>query len=206
MPVITIFYTEGEGVYMAGREEWNVNGFQFESEKDAKQAKGELLKIQKLEDKMDYRNPHMIYAVYHKAIENRIFKTPLGYEYLRKLQKILEDSPLIREPVQAIPVNNVFSLRDSTNPAVERVKASQKPKPKPVVKKEFFSRTTSICVHIVLAVLVILMIYISTTGSRPTILNYEKALQNRYASWEQQLTERESVVREKEKALLIEEK
>ena len=111
---------------MADKEEWSVDGYQFGSAKDASQAKSELLKIQKLEDKMDYRNPHMIYMVYHKAIENRIFKTPVGYEYLRKLQKHLKENPLIREPVQDVPVNNVYSLRDSTNPAVEKVKASTK--------------------------------------------------------------------------------
>ena len=80
---------------MADKEEWIVDGYQFGSAKDATQAKAELLKIQKLEDKMDYRNPHMVYMVYHKAIENRIFKTPIGYEYLRKLQKHLKENPLI---------------------------------------------------------------------------------------------------------------
>lgn len=190
---------------MAQREDWIVDGYEFGSAKDAAQAKAELLKIQKLEDKMDYRNPHMVYAVYHKAIENRIFKTPIGYDYLRKLQKHLRENPLIREPVQDIPVNNVYSLRDSTNPAVEKVRASAKPKPKPEKKKkEFFSRSTSILVNIVLAILVAVMFYISTTGDRPTILNYERALQNRYASWEQELNDRESAVREKERQLDIE--
>lgn len=190
---------------MADKEEWIVDGYQFGSAKDATQAKAELLKIQKLEDKMDYRNPHMVYMVYHKAIENRIFKTPIGYEYLRKLQKHLKENPLIREPVQDVPVNNVYSLRDSTNPAVEKVRASAKPKPKPKKNKEFFSRTTSICLNIVLSILVIVMFVISTTGSRPTILNYEKALQNRYASWEQELNDRENAVREKERQLMLDE-
>ena len=71
--------------------------------------------------------------------------------------------------------------------------------------KEFFSRTTSICLNIVLAILVIVMFVISTTGSRPTILNYEKALQNRYASWEQELNDRENAVREKERQLMLDE-
>ena len=71
--------------------------------------------------------------------------------------------------------------------------------------KSFFSRTTSICLNIVLAILVIVMFVISTTGSRPTILNYEKALQNRYASWEQELNDRENAVREKERQLMLDE-
>lgn len=190
---------------MADRKEWIVSGFQFGSQKDAVQAKGEELKIQKLEEKMDYRNPHMVYMVYHKAIENRIFKTPVGYEYLRKLQKYLQDNPLIREPVQDIPVYSVYNMRDSTAPAVEKIKAGPKPKKKePKKQKEFFTRTTSICLNVILAVLVIVMFYISTTGSKPTVLNYEKAIQNRYASWEQELTQREEAVREKERELMIE--
>jgi hypothetical protein len=49
------------------------------------------------------------------------------------------------------------------------------------------------------------MFVISMTGSSPTILNYEKAVQNRYAEWEKELSDRESVIREKEKELLINE-
>lgn len=187
---------------MAGREEWTINGFQFGSEKDAKQAKGEELKIQKLEDKMDYRNPHMVFMVYQKAIENRIFKTPVGYEYLKRLQKTLEESPLIREEVPPIPVNQVYSLRDNTKPVIEKVKGTKKPREE---KQEFFTRKTSIYVNIILAILVVVMFYVSMTGSRPTVLNYEKAIQNKYAAWEQELNQRESELREKEREILSEE-
>ena len=41
---------------------------------------------------MDYRNPQMMLMVYKKAIENRIFKTPVGYEYLKQLQTTLKQS------------------------------------------------------------------------------------------------------------------
>ncbi len=51
--------------------------------------------------------------------------------------------------------------------------------------------------------MVIVMFVIATTGSNPTIVNYERTLQNRYAEWEQQLSDREQVIREKEKELLI---
>ena len=57
--------------------------------------------------------------------------------------------------------------------------------------------------NIGLLVLVIVMFVIATTGSNPTIVNYERTLQNRYAEWEQQLSDREQVIREKEKELLI---
>ena len=43
------------------------------------------------------------------------------------------------------------------------------------------------------------------TSDNPNILNYENNLQNKYAQWEQELTERENVLREKERNLMIEE-
>lgn len=190
---------------MAEKEEWTVSGFQFGSEKDAKQAKGEELKIQKLEEKMDYHNPQMVFMVYKKAIENRIFKTPVGYEYLKQLQKTLKESPLIREEVLPIPVNQVYNLRDSTAPVIEKVKGTKKPKKPPKVKQEFFTRKTSICMNIILVLLIGVMMFITTTGTRPNILNYEKVLQNRYAAWEQELEQRESELREKEREILSEE-
>ena len=51
---------------------------------------------------------------------------------------------------------------------------------------------------ITLALCVIGMFYISTTINSPTILNYEQEILNKYSSWEQELTEREQAVREKE--------
>lgn len=190
-------------VDMAEKGEWVVSGFQFLTEQDAKQAQAEVEKIQKLEEKLDYKNPNMVLMVYNKAIENRLFKTPVGYEFLRKLQKLSKDNPAVKEEVQNIPVTNVFQLRDSTAPIVEKIKASKKPVKK---KKELFSKNTSIMLNVVLLLLVAVMFWISTTGANPTVLNYEKNLQNKYAAWEQELQERESTVREKERELLIENK
>ena len=57
--------------------------------------------------------------------------------------------------------------------------------------------------NILLILLVIAMFVITLTGNNPTILNYEQKLQNKYAGWEQELTERENAVREKERELSL---
>ena len=54
------------------------------------------------------------------------------------------------------------------------------------------------CIAVMLAVLVIVLFAISLTGKNPTIINYRSKIVNQYASWEQELKEREAVVREKE--------
>ena len=187
---------------MADKADWVVEGFQFGTEQDAKLAKSEKSKVQRLENRMDYNNPEIIHAVYQKAVDNRVFKTPVGYEFLKKLQCLLKEISDSENKIADIPVQGVYSLRESTNPAVERVKASQK-KPKPTRKE--ISLGASIFANVVLLVLVALMFYISMTGSKPTVLNYKRAVQNEYAQWEQELSQRESVIREKERELMLEE-
>lgn len=182
---------------MAGKEQWAVEGYQFESEKDAKIAKADLLKIQKLEDKMDYRNPHVVYMVYQKAIESDLFKTPVGYDYLKKLQKIVKDSPLIKDEIQNIPVG---SLNGYTTP----LPTTNSYKLSPVKKTPQKNNKIVWIINIVLLALVALMFYISVTSSNPNIINYERAIQNRYAAWEDELESREQAVRAKEKEFMIE--
>ena len=188
---------------MADKTDWVVEGFQFATETDASLAKNEQLRIERLESKLDYDNPQMVYAVYNKAIENRVFKTPVGYDFLKRLQDTLKENPSMTETIADIPVYGVYSLRESANPTVEKIKTSTK-KAKEKPKQGFFSKNTLIIINLGLAVLVILMFFISTTSSNPTVLNYEKALQNRYSEWEKELTEREQIIREKEKELLVE--
>lgn len=189
---------------MADKTDWIVEGFQFGTEQDAKLAKSEKLRIERLEERMDYSNPDVINAVYKKAVQNRVFKTPVGYEYLKKLQRILKEIPDFENEIADIPVQGVYSLRESTNAAVRRIKTSQiKPKKKLTVKMIGFR--TSIFINVVLLLLVGIMFYISMTGTNPTVLNYERAVQNKYSQWEKELSDRESAVREKERALLLEE-
>lgn len=47
------------------------------------------------------------------------------------------------------------------------------------------------------------MFVITATANSTTILNYETRLIDKYASWEQELTERETAVKEMERSLGI---
>ena len=190
---------------MADKTDWVVDGFQFGTDNDARLAKNEQIRIRNLEAKLDYNNTNMVYAVYKKAIENRVFKTPVGYDFLKKLQRCLNNAAGFDGDIYDIPVQGVYSFRESTAPAVERVKAStKKKKERPKRDKEFFTKRILLCANAVLAALVVLLFLIAYKGSsNPNVLNYEKAVKDRYAYWEQQLTEREQAVREKERELMI---
>jgi hypothetical protein len=188
---------------MAENNDFKVDGYVFGTQEDADLAKSEKTKIERIEEKINYNDSAMVNAVLKKAIENRTFKTPVGYEFLRKLQRIAHNNPPIDEEVPDIPYYGTFNLRSTTSPAAQKVTPSIKIPPKQ--KKEIISRKASAILNIVLIALVCALFAITINGSTPNILNYEKALQNRYAEWEQQLSDREEAIREKEKELLINE-
>ena len=62
----------------------------------------------------------------------------------------------------------------------------------------------SVILNVLLVMAVAAMFSIALRSNNPNILYYERAITNRYAAWEQELTDRERVVRQKEAELLTE--
>lgn len=179
-----------------------VEGYSFLGEEDAKRAAAERKRIDYIEERIDYSKPESVLTIYRKAIQERVFKTPVGLRYLRNMQEFLMTQPQINaDDVPPIPLYQTFesTLREQMPPAHTRIQPSAKKKEKSQVL------SVSIVLNIALAIAIIAMFIITLNSEQPNILNYEKALVNRYAGWEQELTEREQAVREKERQLLIEE-
>lgn len=185
-----------------GDKTQTVGGYVFYTEKDAQLARAEEHKIKYLEERIDYNMPDSIKYIYEKAIQERIFKTPVGLQYLKHLQDFLLEQPGIEtESVPAIPLYVTFDseLRGQTSPARQRVKsAGQNDQDK---RKSAF--IVSVFSNVLLAIAICAMFYISLKSDQPNIFNYERALLDKYASWQQELTEREQAVRDKELELKL---
>lgn len=175
-------------------------GFAFFTQNDVRLAEAEQRKIEYLEARIDYTRPESILHVYDKAIDEQLFKTPIGLMYLKKMQDFLLDQPQIDpDRVKAIPLYDTFEdarkKRRQENEAAARERA--------VKRKE--AATIRFQISVVLNVLLILaicvMFFIVLTSDQPNILNYERAITDRYSSWEQELTAREQAIREKEREL-----
>ena len=55
----------------------------------------------------------------------------------------------------------------------------------------------------ILVIVVIILFAITLTGENANVINYRNAIENEYSQWEDELTERELIVREKERELGI---
>ncbi len=180
---------------------FKAEGYSFYTEKDAALAENERRKVEYLEAHLDYNQPESILRIYKKAIDDRIFKSPVGLLFLKNLQVYLLNQPEINnEDVDVIPLYVSFEgeFREAPNPARVRVKPEEKKPP-----KKSKALPISIIINIGLAVAVIAMFAVALNADQPNILNYERVLQNKYAAWEQELTEREAEVRQKELELQI---
>ena len=181
-------------------EELTVGGYRFGTIADAETARMEEKKIVSLEQHLDYHKPQSVLLVYNKAIDNRVFLTPLGMSYLHRMQRQLIKCGVPKEKIRPIPMYATFSNKTENNSSIRRSMASRGQ------KIEFKARfITSVCVNILLAVALAAMFILSYVSDVPTIVNYKTAVLNEYAEWEQELTDREQAVREAEQMLNISE-
>lgn len=183
----------------AEKESLSVGGYLFLTEKDARLARAEEEKIKYLEERIDYSLPESIRYVYEKSIHERVFKTPIGFQYLKQQQDFLKNQPETEDGVRDIPLYIAFDgeIREHGNPAPSRVQPSDRS------EKRKAGFTVSLIVNGLLVLAILSMFYISFVSEQPNIINYERVLTDKYASWEQELTEREQVIREKERELNI---
>ena len=187
----------------SGQAELIVNGIKYISVHDAAVAREEIKKMEYIKSRMNFNNPEEVNAIYEKMIDNRLVVTPSGYEFLLEIRNYLKGVPGIdQEKIRVIPTESLYTQR-----AKNEARAESRPASSPDLKKELKKTRagyrTSVIVNIFLVILVIAMFVIALSSDTPNMLNYRNTIENEYADWEENLTERETEVRKKEKELGI---
>ncbi|MDE5908149.1 MAG: hypothetical protein K2H52_05330 [Lachnospiraceae bacterium] len=182
---------------MADRTEFCAEGYRFATTDDAKQALLEKKKAAYFESKLVNRNPQNMLSVYDKILDEKVFLTPAGWEYLKRLQEELRLLGIEEEKIRPIPMYVTFVHHNNREEASarQRIKPAKK---KDAAKSRFI---ISVLINVILGFMVAAMFVISLNSSNPNILNYKKNIENEYAAWEQELTEREKELRLKQAQL-----
>jgi len=174
-----------------------VEGFRFGTKEDMELAEQEISAIRYLEKKLENRNGETILSVYQATLEKRVFRTPIGYTYLKSLQRKMIQMGIKKERIPEIPLYQVFN--DSYKTTERRIRTVSKPKKDENIRKFRYS----LLLNVVLVILVFVLFAISLNGKHPNILNYRNNIENEYASWEQELQQREQQIRKLEQELGI---
>ena len=168
-------------------------GYEFANIDDAVLAQAEVKKIDYLKSHLDQGDAETVKALYDKAIDDNFFRSPVGMNFLSELREYMIDTlDFTEDEVRPVPI---YMLYDG--------KASGKnvPNKKEEKKEKVGFLFISVVLNIALIVGVIVMFWIAANTDQPNIINYETALTDKYATWEQDLSRRESELREAEKAL-----
>ena len=187
---------------MANSEEKCLTGgFLFQTEKEAKLAEVERKKIAYLESKVDYSKPEDILYIYDKTIKENVFSTPVGMIYLKQMQEfLLNQEGIDPASVVAIPLSHTY--QDPKKAQAKKEKIESRHEQEMGAKKSQLA--VSVILNILLVIAMIAMFVISLNSDNPNIINYKQAITDQYATWEQELTERERQIRERERELMTE--
>ncbi|MCR5674983.1 MAG: hypothetical protein K6G16_04665 [Lachnospiraceae bacterium] len=175
-----------------------VRGYRFLIEEDAEAARTDLVRIEHLNKYLKSAKGSNVRPLYEKSIQNRIFSTPVGWEYLQELRGMMIDQGVDADAIEPIPISVPVTRRRLPGDyrTKERIEETRQDPPS-------LSLKTSVIINIVLALLVIVMFIIASTSKTDNILNYRRNVTNEYASWSEDLTKREREVRKKERELGI---
>lgn len=177
-------------------DEMIVGGFIFGTTADADLAKEELARIEYLDANMNYANISKVMQLYDKALDTKMFHTPVGWRYMDKLKGVLRENGYSEEELRPIPLYNVFARAEEDHSVLERIRPVRK-KADPYKRKYVLS----LMFIAVLFIAVIVMFVIALKSETPNMINYRNAIINEYAEWEQDIKEREDAVRLKEHEL-----
>ncbi len=182
---------------------YTVGGYTFINEQEAVDAKAELNAIKYLSKKTDANNPYQVYKLYNKILDKKLFSTSVGLGYLKELQQFLYVSKDIpNDKIKPIPVsstitNAISSKREAANSKGTIIRL------KKLADRNRDLFIKSLILNIVLIICIIVMVIITLQSDNPNIIDYENKIQDKYATWQEELQSREAVIKEKENALNI---
>ena len=180
------------------KDQYTVNGFLFGDKADVEIANQELSAIQFIEKKISGQSVETVLAVYQVALEKKMFRTPVGYCYLRDLQKRMIKGGVDKERIPPISLYQVYN---------DAYKVQERPRRITQTKKEINPdrrlMRNSIWANIIMFFIILALFIITLTGENANVLNYRNVIMNEYSTWEEELKSREQAVREKERELGI---
>ncbi|MFG6325951.1 MAG: hypothetical protein K1W00_03795 [Lachnospiraceae bacterium] len=191
-------------------EKYVVDGYSFKTQEEAAIAVNEIEGIEYLRKRTNFKNPQSVLSVYDKIIDKELFKTPIGYGFLRELQQILYNASDIEpDSIRNIPVAAADEKKSRKSKDKKNKKLYLMPEEQ---EKKYKNKITNLIILNVFIVIALILVIIITNNSENTnILNYRERLEREYnekedelAAWDSQLREKEHQLNEREKEIMPE--
>lgn len=166
-------------------------GHTFDDEKQLIAAKKEAEAVEYLRSRTDFGNMNSLRKLYDKILERGMMETVVGIAFLKEIRDTLIDSGMFKEdqirPVPLLP--EVKKLK-------KRNEVQKRSRERTLLERCERQNTILKTVCFFLSILVIAMFIIVLTGKRsPLAIRYEEQIVNKYASWAQEINEKELYLR-----------
>ena len=202
--------------------ERTIEGYAFEDAELFADAENEKRAVDYLREQIEKSSPEAVLSIYHQLMQQNLFHTQIGFEFLRELQLYLyEQESIDNARISPITIPRAQAPQASSRAESEKKQeheapvVREEPPARPPTKEELAQMRRlreqnrsltnrfriSLFVSGVCGVVVVAMFILTLTSSSPTILNYKTKLEDSYAQWEQQLTDREKIIKEREAQL-----
>ena len=188
--------TESDSDHTAAEMSRTVGGFRFDHPREAQLALREQHNIATLKSKIDFTKTQDMIALYKRLVEKRVFRTPIGYQFLGEFRDYLTQEAGFRE--EDVPYITVEPTTGPTYAQQEQMEFLQQENERLETKEKKYRIAIGIFLFLVLSMLLI-------TAFNPNVgyINTENKILNRYSSWEEELTKREEEIRKREAELGI---
>ncbi len=173
-----------------------VADYEFATIREAQEARKELRNIQALKEKIDFNKKKDVLEIYKRLVEKRAFRTPVGLQFMGEFRDYLIDTMKYRK--EDIPYIQVPSGNGRFREEQEEFRLLQ-------TENESFRKKYRYAIVTIIALTVVVLTLFMITALNPNVgyINTENKILNRYAGWEEELTNREKELRQKEEELGI---
>lgn len=167
-------------------------GHTFDDEKKLIAAKKEAEAIEYLRSKTDFSNMNNLRKLYDRILDRNMMETVVGIEFLKEIRETLINSGMFKEDqLPQVP------LLPEVKKLKKRKEIQKRSREMTLLERSERQNTRLKIICFFLIVLVIGMFAISLTGTRsPWALRYEEQLLDKYASWADELQEKENYLRD----------
>ena len=190
---------------------YKVGKFEFGTLDEANEAQKEYQAIEYITKQLDFNNLSAVKSVYEQLQKQNMFHTAIGLAFMKKmeaqiakLENAVADNDSQEENGNA-SLNTESDGADNEKTDISKEsRPERKNKPKKIERElKKYKTLTSIfrITTIALLLMVIGMFYVASTINSPNILNYKEQITNEYASWAQELSDKETSLNKRENEL-----
>ena len=193
-----------------------IDGFYFETDELYEEAHKEKLAVAYLSKQVDLSDNKQALRLYQQAASQKLFSTVIGLTFLGDIEfRLKKDESIPKDQIMAVTVPLKERTPEKPSVSISSLQSEDGTSKKERQKKDaypFNEKTEAgkyrrrfhgalAFVFILLATIGV-MFFITLSSDLPTIVNYRTRLNNEYASWDEELKEREAALDLREKELM----